>query len=356
MQEQAHRAAVRADGARQFPDVDAEDGAPRGEDRRVLVEVGLAGVGALLGKDRRRHGGDREQHGEQARERHEPRTPPHRDSQPGRGEDETGEHDRGRRTDRAEQPHDDEARQRRTREVGEVEAADLIGLAAEQRGDDHADRDERREQGEAHDEQQDEVPDRRAVVLPDRQRVDPDQRDQEVAGSDADRSEHQRPQHDRVGARAPQAGRDRDDHATRADAEEREPDDQVRVVVEELERDDARVGDLEQQPGHADEEDLEPVRPVRFARADGRRRGGVLGVEYRHYKAPSLGAGIPGAAPPVPLVRTVTCRTSSATGRASGSGTRSSARASRPSSPTARANRGGRDRARCRRGSSRGAG
>ena len=50
-----------------------------------------------------------------------------------------------------------------------------------------------------------------------------------------------------------------DEDAARADAEQRQPDDEVRVVVAELERDDPRVADLEQQPGQADEEDLEVV-------------------------------------------------------------------------------------------------
>src|SRR5206468_15346 len=48
-----------------------------------------------------------------------------------------------------------------------------------------------------------------------------------------------------------------------ADAEQGEPDDEVRVVVEELERDDARVADLEQQGREADEQDLEGVATAR---------------------------------------------------------------------------------------------
>ena len=48
-----------------------------------------------------------------------------------------------------------------------------------------------------------------------------------------------------------------DEDAARSDAEERQPDDEVGVVVPELERDDAGVADLEQETRQADEEDHE---------------------------------------------------------------------------------------------------
>ncbi len=60
--------------------------------------------------------------------------------------------------------------------------------------------------------------------------------------------------------------------------EQREADDEVRVVVEELERDDPRVRDLEQQPREADQQDLEHVPAPRLAGACARTLGGQCTV------------------------------------------------------------------------------
>src|SRR6266568_2182753 len=57
--------------------------------------------------------------------------------------------------------------------------------------------------------------------------------------------------------------RDRNKNPARADAEQRQPDDEKRVVVEELERDDPRVADFEQKAREADQEDLDVVTAAR---------------------------------------------------------------------------------------------
>src|SRR6266436_774946 len=76
------------------------------------------------------------------------------------------------------------------------------------------------------------------------------ERDGEPAGDAAAREEAPRPE---ASERRP----GRDQHATGAEAKERDADDRVREVVEELEGEDARVADLEYDHGEGDEEELE---------------------------------------------------------------------------------------------------
>ena len=76
---------------------------------------------------------------------------------------------------------------------------------------------------------------------------------------------------------ASQPARHGDDHGARAEAEQGQADHQIRVVVVELERDDPGVGDLEQERGGADHEDLDQVR-----RRAG--RGGLVADRRRRSK------------------------------------------------------------------------
>ena len=273
------------DIGRRLVDVDAEDGAPLRVDGLRGEVAPLAVVEADVGKHRGHHDCDRQHRGEDARVRDDPGAAADREPEPATGQEQRGEEDRGDGTDLPEEQHDDRAGETGADQVGEVQAADAVGMAPEQRGDDHADRDVRDEQPEADREQQREVLDRvEALVVPDRERVDRYRRDHEVTDTDGDRADDEAPHHQRRGGDAAEAGRDRDEHAAEADAEERQPDDEVRVVVVELERDDARVADLEQDPGQAHQEQLEVVAaPVGVHLDRGRHagRGGHRGTGAR---------------------------------------------------------------------------
>ena len=118
--------------------------------------------------------------------------------------------------------------------------------------------------------------DARDAVLPDAQRRDPEPGHDQVGGDDH-RGGHQRAeQHDRVGRRPLQSLRQRDLHGPGAQPQQGQSDDEVRVVVEELERHDPRVGDLQHERGERDHRDLEVVapNPGTFAGDRDRRRDG----------------------------------------------------------------------------------
>ena len=101
------------------------------------------------------------------------------------------------------------------------------------------------------------------AVVPEREAVGPGHGHDEIPDADARRAQQQAPHQDRVRRGAPHPARDRDKDAARADAEQRQPDDEKRVVVEELERDDPRVADFEQKAREADQEDLDVVAAAR---------------------------------------------------------------------------------------------
>jgi len=124
----------------------------------------------------------------------------------GEREDQSGQEDRRRRADPTDERHDDRARDAGADEVGEIQPSDLIGLSGEERGDHHADGDERREQRQADAEQEGEVAERRQrAVVPQGERVGPDGGDDHIADGDAGGAEHQAPLEDRLRLGAPEA-------------------------------------------------------------------------------------------------------------------------------------------------------
>ena len=89
----------------------------------------------------------------------------------------------------------------------------------------------------------------------------------------------------------PEPTRDRDQHGTGADPQEREADNEVGVVVEELERDDPGVPDLQQQAGETHQEELGVVRASRSAAGRGGALAHCLGAGAGHASRKFTAAG-----------------------------------------------------------------
>jgi hypothetical protein len=116
--------------------VDPEDRGPRREERVAGAEVVLHPVLADVGQQARRdRGGAQEQHEQPAQRRSGPAVAD-RQADAEAGEDHPGEDDRRRRADGGEQEDHDGAGDAGAQEVGEVQAADVLGTAGEQ-GRDH---------------------------------------------------------------------------------------------------------------------------------------------------------------------------------------------------------------------------
>ncbi len=249
--------------------VDAEDRAPLGEDGVRVGQLGLHRVLELPGELVGSHQAD-PQHQDEGDAGGGERRPAVAQAQPGEGQDHPGEEHGGHRSDGPDEGHHHGAGQARPQQVGEVEAADPLG-PPEEDGDHHPDGEEGGEHRQADQDEAPELEDRGpGPVLPHLQGRHPGAGHDEVAEPDGGGGEQRPPAEDGVRRGPAQAARHGHEHAAAPDPEQGQSDDQVRPVVEELERDDPRVGDLQQQPGEADEQDLEAVA----ARAAGGRRPG----------------------------------------------------------------------------------
>ena len=252
---------------RGLKDVDPEDRAPRRVHRLDRGREGLGGVDVLGGEQ---PGPDHE-HRAQGHQEHddgeELGSPSPGDAQRADRQHQRRQHDGGRGADGGRQVDDDGAGQSRSGQVGEVEAADLVGPATEEGGEDDAGRHERDEHQDAHgDEEAEAAPGGRRPVVPHVEGVDGDVRDEDVGPDHAHRRDREAPQQDAVGAGVAETLGGRHQHPARTDSEQGEADDEVGVVVVQLERDDAGVADLDQERREADQQDLEVVREVALGR------------------------------------------------------------------------------------------
>ena len=260
--------------------VHSEDGVPRRVDRLVGLEADLGGIETLRGQQVRiDHEGQaaRQQHQEQ---RHRDRSGASHDDHRRQQEDGRRQHDGGGWPDGVGQVDHQGTGQPGTDQIGEIEAAHRFGPTAEERGDDDARCHERDEEEEADGEQLPHALGRgERAVVPDGQRVERDVGHHDIARDDAQGTEEQAPQQDRVGPGLAQPARDSHHDPPGADPEERQADDEVGVVVEEFVGDDRVVADLDEQGRKAHEQDLgvvslallpayrnraEPARPAWF--------------------------------------------------------------------------------------------
>jgi hypothetical protein len=231
---------VRAGGVLEH--VDAEHRAPAGEAdvRRPVRRHGLHPVDDRIGEPPREGDAEREDEGERT-ERGRERAAAFADgeTQPRRGEDETGEHDAPGGRDRRHQGHAEGAAEPGTQQVREVEAVDARGVRGEDGGDREPRGEEGDEEGEAERREPGPLGEGGPVVVPG-ERLDEVEGvalrpgDDEVAGGDAERPRGTAPGDEPCGRDAAEPGPHRDGDAARADAEEGHADDQVGEVVEGL--------------------------------------------------------------------------------------------------------------------------
>ena len=228
---------------------------------------GLRGLRANVGH--RQAGGAHEQRDRHRTTEHAQHHAARRRHQADDGEDERRQHHHLGRSERHDQRDRQQTAEPGADEIGEVQAPDPVPTAAEDRRDDDPETDERREQREAqHAEERDVLERALRAVVPDADGVDRDAGDHEVADADDRGPDDRAPRDERVGRGATQPREDDDEDAPGTDAQQGEPEHQVDVVVVQLERDDAGVADLEQQPGEAHEEDHRRVaRPEPGVRA-----------------------------------------------------------------------------------------
>ena len=262
-------------------DVDTEDRTPLTE---LRCHLGLRRLGRDVGERPVRDHDDQERDGDRAGETARDRPDPLARHEPGKREHQGGEHHHRRWPERADERDGHDAAEAGADEVGEVERSHAFGRATQDHRDDHAQRDERGEQHEADEPEDRQVLERRGrAVVPDLHRVDRDLGHDEIADGHADRSRQAAHRQDPLGRCVTQPLRHRDEHTTRADAEECQPQHQVGVVVPELVGDDAGVADLQQQPREADEEDDSELSLAAASRSRhvGKRSGGGGQPAYR---------------------------------------------------------------------------
>ena len=260
--------------------IDTEDGAPCGIDRLVGLETDLGGVEALRGQQVGVHHQEHAACEQQEEEGHGDRAGASHDDHRSRHEDRGRQHDRRGRPDRSRQVDDHGAGQPGADEVGEIQAAHAFGPAAEERGDDHAGRDEGEEDQEADGQELPHALGRRhRAVVPDGQRVERDVGHDDIARDDTERADEKAPQEHRVGPGFANSSGHRHQHTAGTDAQECQADDEVRVVVEQLVGDDPRVTDLDEKGRKAHEEDLGvvplPACPVHRSCGDPRNGPGL---------------------------------------------------------------------------------
>ena len=184
------------------PDVDAKDRAPRG-----VLDVAPTDVLAALRRDR----GQRSQDGEQ-KDHDADRTgdSPKRCAGIPQQAGDTGEHRCGqvhgsRRSDRGVEWHGEGTGQAGTEQVGRVQPPHLLPAAAQQRRDEHPDRRERQEDGEAHQAEPSGVEHRcTRRVLPEGHRVERHPGHDDVPQCGGDRTDQGRPGQHTFAGRLPQ--------------------------------------------------------------------------------------------------------------------------------------------------------
>ena len=184
------------------PDVDSEDRAPSG-----VFDVDTADVLTALRRDRgqRSQGGKQERH-DADRTGDSPECGVGIPQQPcDRCEQRCGQVHGGRRSDRGVEWHGNGAGLAGAEQVGCVEAPDPLPATAQQRRDEHPDRHERQEEGEAHQTEPSGVEHRRTRrVLPEGHRVERHPGHDDVPQSGGDRTDQGRPGQHTFEGRLPQ--------------------------------------------------------------------------------------------------------------------------------------------------------
>ncbi len=246
--------------------VDAEDRIPaREEDPRGPAPLRAHGLGLVddrVGEDAGEERQQEERGGERRTDHGRGTGVGEAEAEAGEQVAEPGEHDAPRGREEAHQRHARGARERGAEEVRAVEPGHVVGPGGEDRRERDAAGQELPEQRGAHQRELQHLRD----LVGDVQRVQLRRGDEQVAERDGEPAGEAAARDEAPRAEASERRPGRDQHAAGAEAEERDADDQVREVVEELEREDARVADLEHDHGEGHEEELEVAARLRVGR------------------------------------------------------------------------------------------